>query len=599
MGKLIINNIPFKKCIPPGGYCTEYGFDRKRNIVKCVSIIIAILLCSSVLMSVSAEENAGIALRNEWYQKYHGKKVVQIEPGTEEIPWFEASSIFEYAEKLIIPASVKRIAERALSRTNLKEIIIEEGTEADELLEIGDCAFRYCDNLKKLQIPSRVKSIGARAFGNCMNLKEVYVADGVEKIDYTSFLGCPELTELRLPSAIQLNGPVVVNFAPGTDVIMEGLYEDCDTIEKVFIPASVTRIEDKAFAGCKNLKEIVFESRSGADIKKILICEEVFRGCDSLEKVRIPSFVTGLEGSAFYECGSLKEVYIEDGVEEIADSAFTYCPKLTDLRLPTTLKRGELCIGLNGCDSFRKLVIPDGVVYISWITCPALERIEISKSVKDINFYSLSKSSKLAEIYVDPANPVFSAKDNCLIMDRHDIVLMGCNVARIPEDKEIGFIDSPWGEITPWALCADNFRTMKVPSNIICFQLGDPQLDPDVIYLEENTYFQGSCMKPTEIYYNGTMSNAFNHIRIDAFNHIGGAIVHCTDGDINWEVSDPRGVDLNDMIGLIQEMKKERGWSDSPVTGDSGVIWVAAVSVLSLLGACIFIRKRTVSKNKR
>ena len=86
-----------------------------------------------------------------------------------------------------------------------------------------------------------------------MNLKEVYVADGVEKIDYTSFLGCPELTELRLPSAIQLNGPVVVNFAPGTDVIMEGLYEDCDTIEKVFIPASVTRIEDNAFAGCKNL----------------------------------------------------------------------------------------------------------------------------------------------------------------------------------------------------------------------------------------------------------------------------------------------------------------------------------------------------------
>lgn len=36
-----------------------------------------------------------------------------------------------------------------------------------------------------------------------------------------------------------------------------------------------------------------------------------------------------------------------------------------------------------------------------------------------------------------------------------------------------------------------------------------------------------------------------------------------------------------------------------PDTGDSGIIWVAAVSVLSLLGACIFIRKRTVSKNKR
>ena len=573
---------------------------KRKMVARYIALlVIFILIIHSASILVSAEEKAGIALRDEWYQKYHGKKVVRIEPGTEEIPWFEASSTFEYAEKLIIPASVKRIAERALSRTKLKEIIIEEGTEADELLEIGDCAFRYCDNLEKLHIPSRVKNIGARAFGNCINLKEVYVADGVEKIDYTSFLGCPELTELRLPSAIQLNGPVVVNFAPGTDVIMEGLYEDCNTIEKVFIPASVTEIGDKAFAGCKNLKEIEFERRTGADIKNLLIREEAFRGCDSLEKVRIPSFVTGLEGSAFYECSSLKEVYIEDGVKEIGDSAFTYCPKLTDLRLPTTLKRGELCIGLDGCDSLRKLVIPDGVVYISWITCPALERIEISKSVKDIHLSSLSKSSKLAEIYVDPANPVYSAKDNCLIKNRHFIELMGCDVDRIPEDKEIGFIEND-GSITPWKLCAGNFRTMKVPSNIILFSLGTLEYDPDVIYLEENTYFQGSCMKPTEIYYNGTMSNAFNHIRIDAFNHIGGAIVHCTDGDINWEVTDPRGgYDANDTLSIVQEIMKERGWLQSPGTGDSGVIWVAAVSVLSLLGACILIRKRTVSKNKR
>ena len=331
------------------------------------------------------------------------------------------------------------------------------------------------------------------------------------------------------------------------------------------------------------------------------IQDKAFLGNETVEKVFIPSGVKCIGEQAFANCPNLKEVYIEDGVnwENCSPNAFWNCPQLTELHLPIAGEYLNFSISLEGCDSFKKLVVPDGYVLIDTINIPSLERIEIPASVRTIYFEWVRKmyTPRLAEIYVDPANPVFSSKDNCLIYNKHSIALMGCNVNKILEDEEIGLVAEPNGTITPWALCADNFRIMKVPSNILFFDMGNVTFAPDVIYLEENTIFSGGVRKPTEVYYNGTMSNAFNHIRNDAFVWVGGGIVHCTDGDIHWESVDPRGYDINDVS--LDKIMEERGWLQSPGTGDSGVIWVAAVSVLSLLGACILIRKRAVLKNKQ
>ena len=54
----------------------------------------------------------------------------------------------------------------------------------------------------------------------------------------------------------------------------------------------------------------------------------MFRNCDALEEVFIPSSVTSIGSSAFYECPKLREITIPANVTSLGSSAFRYCSSL-------------------------------------------------------------------------------------------------------------------------------------------------------------------------------------------------------------------------------------------------------------------------------
>ena len=84
-------------------------------------------------------------------------------------------------------------------------------------------------------------------------------------------------------------------------------FESNETIEKIILSSSVLKVEEEAFAYCKNLKEIFFNE----EIEDIDF--SCWKGCDLIEEIKIPP---GIESViAFERPANLRTVYVNDNIK--------------------------------------------------------------------------------------------------------------------------------------------------------------------------------------------------------------------------------------------------------------------------------------------
>lgn len=74
---------------------------------------------------------------------------------------------------------------------------------ADDITEIGACAFQYCERLERIDIPSSVETIGGDAFEYCDSLRFVNISEGCTEIGDGAFEYCRVLTEVNIPSSVE------------------------------------------------------------------------------------------------------------------------------------------------------------------------------------------------------------------------------------------------------------------------------------------------------------------------------------------------------------------------------------------------------------
>lgn len=241
-----------------------------------------------------------------------------------------------------------------------------------------------------------------------------------------------EATELTIPSYTTYNGSryfVTVlgeglfskfNNVGNVEYTHEWQHETFTKLEKVTIPNTVTRIENRVFNGCISLTSVTIPT------SVTRIYNNTLTGCESLQGIEvqegnssyksvdgvlynfdltelhtypggkkgafeIPNSVEKISGSAFYGCTFLTSVNIPNSVTDIGDDAFRGCSSLTSVNIPNSVINLG-CHTFDGCTSLTSASIPNSVIRYGHTPdegyvfegCTSLTSVNIPNSAGDI-----------------------------------------------------------------------------------------------------------------------------------------------------------------------------------------------------------------------
>ena len=126
----------------------------------------------------------------------------------------------------------------------------------------------------------------------------------------------------------------------------------------------------------------------------------VFRGCNSLETVELPSTLEEIGDEAFYDCKSLETIHFPTSLERIGVYAFAECDALRDVVLPESLE--TICEGtFSNCDNLTDISLPDNLYAIeayAFENCGELVEIRLPDSLEFLGYRAFAGCIRLAEI---------------------------------------------------------------------------------------------------------------------------------------------------------------------------------------------------------
>ena len=250
-----------------------------------------------------------------------------------------------------LPARANQLTETFWGCANLADVILPEN-----LVTVGDSAFRDCPALASLQIPASVTGFGVSAFEGCGALASLNFPPALSVIGNRAFYDCASLV---------LSPPEL----PGTLAgIGDSAFENCGRITAAVLPAAIRSIGEKAFYRCESLTYLRFPETLAPLEDGSVYCgigpsafaetpvvsailpdgavllgsgagsgSRAFLGCRNVTRARIPGSTQIVPAFAFSGCAALTDVTLLAGVTELGQNAFAACTSLKELTLPATI----------------------------------------------------------------------------------------------------------------------------------------------------------------------------------------------------------------------------------------------------------------------
>ena len=178
-----------------------------------------------------------------------------------------------------------------LVNSNITEIVIPE-----YVTEIRQGAFRGCLNIKKMTLPfiggtSRRNQYFGYLFGaNTYQRQKEFIPESIEQIVLTQ-----------------------------GETLKEGSFYQCNHLVAIYLPNTLTSIENNAFYQCSSLVDIIIPEQTQT------IGNNAFYGCSQLTKIELPDSVTSLGDQAFYNCYQLSQVILSEQLTDLQTSVFYGC----------------------------------------------------------------------------------------------------------------------------------------------------------------------------------------------------------------------------------------------------------------------------------
>lgn len=213
-----------------------------------------------------------------------------------------------------------------------KEVCVPQSyhSSAFPITMVGERAFYDNDILTYVVLQNGIKSIGSQAFCNCDNLELIEIPESVTEIKGFAFAGTPWYEK-----QLEKSGEVIIN-----NIFVRAATD----VSEVTIPEEITTIAEFSFGECKKLKKITLPD----SVTQIGMF--AFASCEGLEEVVLSKNITTLDDGVFGGCVSLEKISIPEGVLSIGDNAFLGCINLKQIEIPesvTSIGTDALLAGLD------------------------------------------------------------------------------------------------------------------------------------------------------------------------------------------------------------------------------------------------------------
>ncbi len=276
-------------------------------------------------------------------------------------------------EEVLLPDTVETVGR--LSFMNCTSLYrVELG---DSLLEIGASAFEGCAALDGIFIPATAKYADERAFKYCTSLRTIIVASTSFTFDTDAFntdgiqvfapqgaavhanttgynalvaVGAEALVLKKTVGGLMiedvLGSPscvIVPENVNGTIVsVGRGAFDKIAALQAVYLPDTITTINESAFQGCIYLRYIRMPRSLSVSPG-----QHVFDGCERLTRIYLPEGIETVGIECFNGCERLETVVFPKSLERIQSGAFYGCTALS-----TLIFRGDVpgCSFPNGTD---------------------------------------------------------------------------------------------------------------------------------------------------------------------------------------------------------------------------------------------------------
>jgi len=199
---------------------------------------------------------------------------------------------------------------------------VEEYVIGDNVLSIGDYAFRHCSGLMSITIPTSVTSIGDQAFSYCSGLESITLPNTLTSTGNESFVGCTGLTAVHITD---LKAYCRISFGWYAPLFYaHKLYlNDEEVTGELVIPDGITSVSNVAFEGCTGITSVVIPEGVTS------IGRAAFKST-SITSVSLPESLTSVGIEAFQDCSSLKSVTcLAKEVPSMGAEVFTNVPQST------------------------------------------------------------------------------------------------------------------------------------------------------------------------------------------------------------------------------------------------------------------------------